>query len=104
MYIRNNLITELLKLKSYRKRLWEMEEYIKKYLYGFRDISTKCHTGYLLALSPDNELTTTPLLLYPVDCELKDFINDNCRCDRFSSLYGEWYKLDEKICGRYTCK
>ena len=44
-----------------------MDDKIKLYLYGFRYISTKCRTRYLLT-----KMTT--LLLYPTDQELKDFI------------------------------
>ena len=46
------------------------------FMYGFRNIFTKCRTRYLLAVSPDNKLTT-PLLLYLADRELKDFIYNN---------------------------
>ncbi|KAK8896229.1 hypothetical protein M9Y10_014124 [Tritrichomonas musculus] len=103
MQLCNYLVTELMKPKTHYKRLLDMENNVKMYVYGFRDISTKCRTRYLLAVSPDNKLTpTTPLLLYPADRELKDFIYNNGERDRFSSIYEEWYKIDEtnKICGR----
>ena len=43
----------------------------------------------------------TPLLLYQADQELKDFIVGHDNLDGSSSLYCEWYMLDEtnKICG-----
>ena len=94
MHLRNYLVTELMKPKTYHKRLLDMEDNVKMYVYGFRDISTKCRTRYLLAVSPDNRLTTsTPLLLYPADRELKDFIYNRGGVDRSSSLYGEWYMI-----------
>ncbi|KAK8886407.1 hypothetical protein M9Y10_041870 [Tritrichomonas musculus] len=77
-----------------------MEDNVKMYVYGFRDISTKHKTIYLLALSPDNKLTTsTPLKLYPTDKEIKDFIYNS---GEMEGLEDEWYKLDEtnKISGR----
>ena len=107
MQLCNYLVTELMKPKTHYKRLLDMENNVKMYVYGFRDISTKCRTRYLLAVSPDNKLTpTTPFLLYPADRELKDFIYNNGGSDRFSSIYEEWYKIDEtnKICGRDTGK
>ncbi|KAK8898995.1 hypothetical protein M9Y10_001291, partial [Tritrichomonas musculus] len=66
-----------------------------------------CRTRYLLVVSPDNKLTlTTPLLLYPADRELKDFIYSRSDLDLTSSHYGEWYMLDgtNKIYGRDTGK
>ena len=80
-----------------------MEDNVKMYVNGFKNISTKCRTRYLLAVSPENKLTpTTPLLLYPADRELKEFIYNRGGVDRDTSLYDEWYMIDEtnKICGR----
>ena len=104
MRLRNYLITELLKPKTYYSKLLDMEDNVKMYVYGFRDISTKHKTIYLLALSPDNKLTTsTPLKLYPTDKEIKDFIYNS---GEMEGLEDEWYKLDEtnKISGRDTGK
>ena len=104
MQLRNYLITELSKPKTYYKKLLDMEDNIKMYVYGFRDISNKCRTIYLLAVSPNNRLTTsTPLKLYPTDREIKDFLYNNGGMD---AIEDEWYKLDEtnKICGRDTGK
>ena len=68
MHLLNCLITELTKTKTYYMRLLDMEDNVKIYVNGFRDISTKCHTRYLLAISPEDKLTTTTsLLLYPAD-------------------------------------
>ena len=103
MHLRNYLVTELMKPKTYHKRLLDMEDNVKMYVYGFRDISTKCRTRYLLAVSPDNKLTlTTPLLIYPADRELKDFIVGRGGIE--FTHENEWYVLDEtnKICGRDT--
>ena len=85
----------------------DMESNIKMQVYGFRGISTKYRTRYLLAVSPENKLTpTTPLLLYPANRKLKNFIVDRGNLGHSSSLYGEWHMLDEfnKICGRDTGK
>lgn len=42
------------------------------YVYGFRDIS---RTKYLLDVSPDGKLATTPpLILCPADREHKDYV------------------------------
>ncbi|KAK8882368.1 hypothetical protein M9Y10_045010 [Tritrichomonas musculus] len=87
MQLFNYLVTELMKPKTHYKRLLDMEDNVKMFVYGFRDISTKSRTRYLLAVSPDNKLTpTTPLLLYPADRELKDFICNNGGSDRSSSM------------------
>ncbi|KAK8895511.1 hypothetical protein M9Y10_023978 [Tritrichomonas musculus] len=96
-----------MKPKTYHKRILDMEDNIKSNMYGIRDISTKCRTRYLLAVSPNNRLTTTttPLLLYPTDRKTKDFIYIRGGVDDHKS-WNEWYKLDEtnKICGRDTGK
>lgn len=54
-----------------------MEDNFKMYMHGFKDISNKYRTRYLIAVNPDNKLTTTTtLLLFPADRELKYFKYD----------------------------
>lgn len=36
----------LSKMKMHHKRLLDTEDNVKMYVYGFRDISTKCRTGF----------------------------------------------------------